>query len=270
MRTLLFAILGLSSFALSQTTQEPMPPRVQHGEVAPTPQHPEPAADGGVREVLESLVIPPIPHAPFFALLETESVKYAADGGSMTFVNARHIGRNGDGKIYEERWYLVPRGSKVKSSMNWIQIADPKAHTLYNCSPQKHVCELLNYDPKSDLAAVNIRKGETRDLPGGEGHEIWEELGTRNILGVQTSGYRDTTVTNVGVLGNDQPLNSLSEYWHSDKLGINLLSIRSSPYFGKQTFNITEISVGEPDAQKFELPAGYTINDQRKNPPISQ
>ncbi len=107
-------------------------------------------------------------------------------------------------------------------------------------------------------------------MPNGDGHQIWEELGTRNILGVETSGYRETTVTNVGVLGNDQPLNSMSEYWHSQQLGINLLSIRSSPYFGKQTFTITELSVGEPDAQKFELPAGYTINDQRKNPPISQ
>lgn len=269
MRTLLLGILGLCSFAVAQT-QEPMQPRVQHSEVAPTPQHPQPAADGGVREVLESLVIPPIPNAPFFALLATESVKYAADGGSMTFVNERHIGRNGEGRIYEERWYLVPKGSKVKSSMNWIQLADPKARTLYNCSPEKHVCELQFYDPKDDLSAVNIRKGVTRDLPNGDGHQVWEELGTRNILGVETSGYRETTITNVGVLGNDQPLNSLSEYWHSQQLGINLLSVRSSPYFGKQTFTITELTLGEPDAQKFQLPPGYTINDQRKNPPISQ
>jgi hypothetical protein len=270
MRILIVGILGLGSFALAQTTQEPMPPQVQHGEVQPTARHPQPAADGGVREVLESLVIPPIPHAPFFALLETESVKYAADGGTMTFVNARHIGRNGDGRLYEERWMLVPKGSKVKSYMNWIQLADPKARTLYNCSPQKHVCDLLPYDPKDDLSAVDIRKGITRELSNGDGHEIWEELGTRNILGVETSGYRDTTVTNAGVLGNDQPLNSVSEYWHSRQLGINLLSVRSSPYFGKQTFTITELSVGEPDAQKFQLPEGYTVNDQRKSPPVSQ
>ena len=61
----------------------------------------------------------------------------------------------------------------------------------------------------------------------------------------------------------------MSEYWHSQQLGLNLLSIRSSPYFGKQTFTITEISTGDPDAQLFQLPAGYTVNDQRKNGPIS-
>jgi hypothetical protein len=39
--------------------------------------------------------------------------------------------------------------------------------------------------------------------------------------------------------------------------------------FGKETFTITEITPGDPEAQKFELPAGYKVNDQRKNPPIS-
>jgi hypothetical protein len=269
MRTLLAGILGLSSLVCMAQTQEPPPQQVQRSEVPPTPRHPQPAQDGGVREVLESIVIPPIPLAPFFATLATESVKYAADGGTMTFVNQRHIARNADGRIYEERWYLVPKGSNVKSTMNWIQLADPKQHTLYNCSPQRHICDLLVYNPESDLSAASLRKGSTHPLENGEGSDVWEDLGTRNILGIETEGVRETTVTNVGVLGNDQPLNSVSEYWHSQQLGLNLLSIRSSPYFGKQTFTITEISTGDPDAQLFQLPAGYTVNDQRKNGPIS-
>ena len=92
----------------------------------------------------------------------------------------------------------------------------------------------------------------------------------RDILGVDTTGVRETTITNAGVMGNDQPLTSFTEYWHSQKLGLNLLSIRSSPFFGKQTFTITELTVGEPDTNLFRLPAGYQVNDQRKNPPLSQ
>jgi hypothetical protein len=82
-------------------------------------------------------------------------------------------------------------------------------------------------------------------------------------------GFRETTIMNAGVFGNEQPLISTSEYWHSDQLGINLLSIRSSAFFGKQTFTITELTVGDPDAQLFQLP-DYPIHDQRKNRPISQ
>jgi hypothetical protein len=40
----------------------------------------EPARDGGVREVVEGILIPPVPQGPFTARLATESVKYAADG----------------------------------------------------------------------------------------------------------------------------------------------------------------------------------------------
>lgn len=233
-------------------------------------QRPRPAAmDGGVREVLESIVIPPIPHAPFFATLDTEATKYSADGATMTFVNERNIARDGQGRIYEERWLLVPKNGNVKSSMNWIQIADPKQRTLYNCSPQRHICDLLVYDPASDLSAASPRKDTSRALPHGDGNVAWEDLGNRNIAGIDTVGTRETTTMNAGTMGNDQPLISMREYWHSDQLGINLLSIRSNPMFGKQTFTVTEITPGEPDAQMFELPAGYTVNDQRKNAPVS-
>jgi hypothetical protein len=70
-------------------------------------------------------------------------------------------------------------------------------------------------------------------------------------------------------MGNDQPLTYVSEYWHSDQLGINLLSIRTSPFFGKQTFTITEITAADPDPQLFALLTGFKVNDQRKNPRIS-
>jgi hypothetical protein len=225
--------------------------------------------DGGVREVLESIVIPPLPHAPFTATLATEATKYTADGASMTFVNERHIARDAQGRIYEERWLLVPKNGSVKSTMNWIQVADPQLRTLYNCSPERHICDLLVFDPASDLAAATPPKGRSGPMPHGDGNDLWEDLGSRNIAGIDTVGTRETTTVNAGTMGNDQPLTSMREYWHSEQLGINLLSIRTSPMFGKQTFTITEITAGDPDPQMFELPAGYKVNDQRKNPPIS-
>jgi len=270
MRILLAGILGiLTSMCLAQT-HEPMPPQPQRGDVPPKAGHSQAARDGGVRETLESIVIPPIPNAPFFANLATEQVKYSFDGASMTFVNQRHIGRNTQGQIYEERWYLVPKGSKVKSSMNWIQLADAKARTLYNCSPLKHICDLLVYDAGDDLAAATKPLPKPKSVQNENGSQSVEDLGAQSILGIETRGIRETTVTNAGVMGNDVPLTSLSEYWHSDKFAINLLSTRSSPFFGKETFTIIEFTPGEPDHHFFELPAGYQINDQRKNPPISQ
>jgi len=235
------------------------------------PWSPSPRAqDGGVREVLESIVIPPIPNAPFSATLDTEWVKYTADGASITLVNERHIARDGRGRIYEERWWLVPKNSNVKSEMNWIQIADPKQRTLYNCSPQKHTCDLLLYDPAGDLTAAAPINPTQSARTNARGDVATENLGTRNIAGVDTVGVRVTTTMNPGTMGNDQPLTAIREYWHSQELGINLLSIRSGPMIGKQTFTVTELTSAEPDLQLFEVPAGYRVNDQRKNSPVSQ
>ncbi len=247
---------GLLWIAQAQQAQQPH-------SYAPAQQ------DGGVREVVEGIVIPPIPHAPFTATLATEVVKYAADGATMTGVNERRIARDERGRVYEERWYLVPKYGKIKSTMNWIQIADPKRLTLYNCSMEKHVCDLLLFDPTNALSALSPRKGVSGPLPQGGGSVVWEDLGSRNIAGIDTAGTRETTVAYAGTMGNDQPLTYISEYWHAGALGINLLSIRSSPFFGKQTFTITELSVGEPDPQLFELPIGFKVNDQRKTPQIS-
>jgi hypothetical protein len=153
--------------------------------------------------------------------------------------------------------------------MNWIQLVDPKLGTLYNCSTEKKICDLLVYDPPSDLTGASPPKAASGPLPHGDGNVAWEDLGKMNIAGVETHGTRETVTQNAGTLGNDEPLTSVTEYWHSNQLGINLLSIRSNPYFGKQTFTITELTAGDPDPQLFELPAGYKVSDQRKNPPIS-
>jgi len=258
MRISLARVLLLSSLACMAGAQQPQQPQ----------EHRPPARDGGVREVLESIVVPPIPHAPFSATLATEWVKYAADGATITLANERHIARDAQGRIYEERWILVPKNGTVKSTMNWIQLADPKQRTLYNCSQQRHICDLLAYDPTSDLsAAVPLKEVSAAQT---DRNLSWEDLGDRNIAGIDTVGRRETTTIEVGKIGNDQPLTSVSEFWHSQELGINLLSIRTDPMVGKQTFTITEITSAEPDSQLFALPAGFTVNDQRKKPPISQ
>jgi hypothetical protein len=268
-RVVILLLFGSSCLLRGQVPQEQAAPQEPDRRWT----KPGPPQDGGVREVLESIVIPPIPNEPFRATLDTEWVRFAADGGTITFVNERHIARDGRGRIYEERWALVPKfhpGGDIHSKMTWIQIADPKLHTLYNCSIEKQVCDLLTYDPAKDLTAAQPRTpppsaaAVDRGLP-----TTIEDLGTRNIAGVDTIGLRQTYRIEIGSMGNDQPMTNMKEEWHSQELGINLLSVRSGPMVGKQTFTIVELTASEPDPQLFELPAGYKVNDQRKNPPIS-
>ena len=255
MRTLILASLWfLSSLAVIAQTPAEQPTR--------------PAAqDGGVRAVLESIVIPPIPNQPFSATLETEWIQYSGEGGTITLVNERPIVRDSKGRIYQERWALVPKYSKLKSQRMVIQIADPDQHTLYSCAPYQRICELETYDPAHELAAAEPRK----PIPNGtlvQDHLTIEDLGTKRIAGVDTIGRRETNTIEVGVMGNDQPLAATNETWHSQELAINLMSIRTGPMIGKQNFTITDLSAVEPAPELFKVPVGYEIRDLRRNPPI--
>lgn len=268
MRTGIATILCLISLPCVLRAQEPQPEQTRPQQQTQPQRYRPSTADGGVREVLESIAVPPLSGAPFTATLDTEWVKYAADGVTITLANERHIARDGRGRIYEERWVLVPKNGKVKSEMNWIQIADPKQRTQYNCSTFRHICELRTYDPADDLTvAAPLKPLPPRAMSAD--NVSAEDLGTRNIAGIDTVGRRETATVEAGTVGNDQPFTTMKEYWHSQELGLNLLSIRSGPMVGKQIFTITELTAAEPDPQLFELPAGFKVTDLRKNPPIS-
>jgi hypothetical protein len=224
--------------------------------------------DGGVRQVLESIFIPPKPNAPFTLTLDTEWTRPLANTGTYTLVNERHVARDTAGKVYEERWYLVPRDGKVESTMNYIQIADPAQHTLYNCQVEVKKCFLLDYTG-STTTDYRPPIGVTSPLANGTGFHTHEELGKSSLFGFDTSGYRESTTINPGVYGNDQPMVTTREFWYSPQLAINLLSKLDSPSAGKQTFTVKEISAAEPDPQLFALPAGFEVVDQRKVEPPS-
>jgi hypothetical protein len=226
------------------------------------------AEDGGTRETLESIVIPPKPQAPFSLILQTEWIKTLSDGGTITMVNERRIARDSKGRIYQERWYLVPKNGKEESQMTTIQIADPSAHTQYNCLTlmKSRPCVLLGFTP-STSAAYTFAASSSGVLPGDVGSVIHDNLGKQLVSGVETIGSRDTTIYNPGVFGNDRKMTVEREFWYSTELGINLISKRSDPRFGTQTFTATSLILSEPDPQLFELPKGYTVQDRRQSEP---
>lgn len=96
-----------------------------------------------------------------------------------------------------------------------------------------------------------------------------EDLGKQSISGLETVGTRETTVIPTGQIGNNSPILTRREFWYSPQLGVNLITKREDPRFGIQNFEVTDIILGDPDAQLFDVPAGSKILDLRKPPEIS-
>ncbi len=224
-----------------------------------------PTEDGGTSTMMESIVVSAKAQAPFTLTLETEWARLLGDGGTITRVNKRQIARDAAGRVYQERWFLVPKGGDIESKMTTIQIADPNAHTIYNCffvGAKKNICELLDYMPRTP--AVNTeQKDVSGELPDNQGFFAHQYLGKQFVSGVETEGVRDATTYNPGVFGNDRKMTVEREEWYSARLDMNLLSIRSDPRTGKQTFTATNVVLGDPDPALFELPAGFKVADHR-------
>jgi hypothetical protein len=138
------------------------------------------------------------------------------DGGTITLENQRRIARDGNGRIYEERWVLVPKNGKVKSQMTTIQISDPNAHTLYNyfMLDGMNRCVLSGYSP-STSAVYNFQGSSTEKLSDAASFVINEGLGKQLVAGMETTDTRSSVIYNANVFGNDRKITIEREFWYS-------------------------------------------------------
>ena len=77
--------------------------------------------------------------------------------------------------------------------MNVIQIADPNAHTLYNCFTLQtpHRCILQTF-AESAVKSYKPAVFQSGPLPNNTGARVHEDLGARTTSGIETVGTRDT------------------------------------------------------------------------------
>jgi hypothetical protein len=82
-----------------------------------------------------------------------------------------------------------------------------------------------------------------------------EDLGFQVINGISAQGTRTTTTIPAGQIGNDRPINVVSERWFSPDLQMLIRSSNKDPRFGETTYDLTNISQTPPDASLFQVPA---------------
>jgi hypothetical protein len=165
------------------------------------------------------------------------------------------------GRIFQERRLLVPDDGKHESIVTQIEISDPVAHDFYICLPQQHVCQVELFSAPEFTHSPTPGNFATR-RPGSPS---LEDLGKQSIAGLETEGTRETTVIESGAIGNDTPILVRREYWYSPQLSVNVISKLQDPRVGIQNFEISDIVLGEPDAQLFKLPGNSKVIDLRKS-----
>jgi hypothetical protein len=89
-------------------------------------------------------------------------------------------------------------------------------------------------------------------------------LGKRDFDGVSADGTRTAWTIPAGRIGNDKPIEILSERWYAPDLVLVVQTRYFDPRSGEATYKLTQLRRGEPDAALFAVPSDYTVRTPRE------
>jgi hypothetical protein len=90
-------------------------------------------------------------------------------------------------------------------------------------------------------------------------HGAGESLGTRTIEGVEAQGTRWANVIPAGAVGNERPIEVVTERWFSPELKVVVLAKHSDPRLGETVYQLTGIVRQEPPPDLFMVPPDYKV-----------
>lgn len=209
---------------------------------------------------------------PFSAQAVTEHSQTLSDGNHIHVTHNASVFRDSEGRVRREMTItgMAPLAASTTGS-KLIMINDVVAGVRYMLNPQTKTANKLPAKHMPGPTAVRDGEGNVfyqKMGPGGSGappKPVVEDLGSQVIQGMTVQGTRTTTTIPAGQLGNERPIEIVSERWYSPDLQTAIKFTHSDPWSGETTYQLTNINRGEPDASLFQVPAGYTI---REGPPM--
>jgi hypothetical protein len=66
----------------------------------------------------------------------------------------------------------------------------------------------------------------------------------------------------VGQIGNDKPIQVVTENWYSPELQLIVMSRHLDPLSGEHIFRLVNIKRSEPAADLFTVPAGFRVENK--------
>jgi hypothetical protein len=204
--------------------------------------------------------------APFSATSSSETTQTLQDGTAIHRTSQGALYRDSEGRSRREVTFTgVGSLAAVGGTHKVVAIFDPVAGVHYMLNPDKKVANKMafpGYGGNADKAQAFHQKIKAREQQAeASGALKTESLGTQMVNGVNAQGTRITRTIAVGEIGNDKPIQVVSERWYSPDLQTVVKSNRTDPRFGTTTFSLTDIQRTEPSAALFAVPADYTVKE---------
>lgn len=219
--------------------------------------------------------------APYTATATTESTQVLGDGNKIVNKTSSFVARDSQGRTRRET-DLHRIGTMQVESPKTVFINDPTTHTQYIFTPGGEATKVIRSEGtwKEGPQIIDLRGTRERRLKekvivnvqgAREGQQSkesseqikHEDLGTQTIEGVSAQGKRETVTIPAGQIGNERPIEIVTETWFSPELHTMVLRKHSDPRMGESTYRLTDIKRNEPDASLFQPPAGTKVSIER-------
>jgi hypothetical protein len=198
-----------------------------------------------------------VKNAPYSAELVTESVQALADGNHIRQTSTVKVYRDSEGRTRREQSVNLNGLGSNSNMPQLVFINDPVAGMNYALNTRDRTGTRSTWTPGGGRMGKNAppRRG-TEDA-----NNKTESLGRQTMEGVPADGRRVTTTIPAGQMGNDQPIQIVTETWFSPDLQTMVLSKRSDPRSGDTVTRLVNISRNEPARSLFDPPADYKVTE---------
>jgi hypothetical protein len=234
---------------------------------------------------------------PYSADTSTETVQTLADGNRIVHRTMSKFYRDSDGRTRREQTFgnvdpEHPSPHEVK-----VFVDDPVNGAAYVLDPGSKSGDKVQRprkfffderpgeDDGTNIMFNSVKDGEAGE-PGAPGRMmvkfrdehsgnpnvvvtqspdekrdvVKEDLGTKNVEGVDCTGTRQTITIPAGAVGNEKPIAIVTETWFASAIGAVVQSTTDDPRYGKTTYQLTNVQLSEPARSLFEPPATFKLN----------
>jgi hypothetical protein len=248
----------------------------------PPPHGPRPMGPGGEARFLGAEPGMPgrvVKNAPYSADVTTESTQTLADGNHIHQTTNSHFSRDSEGR------------TRLEQSLNGLSAiagGTTLPHVVFIHDPVAGQSYALNTNDKTATRS-GMSRGRGGNPPPAFGNAMrepgrgrgpfgeradsqnlkTEALGRQTIEGVPADGTRTTLTIPAGRMGNEQPIQVVTERWYSPDLQTVVLSKHSDPRSGDTVTRVTNINRTEPSPTLFQVPADYKLAEDTRARPAS-
>lgn len=187
---------------------------------------------------------------PYSGQLVFEQRRRLADGNEINTRAVDMLYRDSHGRTRKD----VSVGSRKT-----VIIVDPVAQVGYMIRPEREDVLRVSGPARAPAPLTTVQPGTTPSPV--RNNWVNTKLGDKEMAGLMVTGLRMDGTIPAGADGNAQEIHVSHEMWHSSELGIPIQVRVVDPRSGERTTYYEHVTLEEPGAEVFALPAGYAVHD---------